>query len=129
MHTAVFEVLRPKNERAAERLGRRYVLDMEETRLTIRRSGVNRGPSVEVEDYPRPEDLIVAVKEKIKKRIHHGYVLIWCSEGWPLLDWMRELEHPIELRPGPTPGIQLELPFGDVAPADNVENPDGDGET
>jgi hypothetical protein len=113
VHIVVFEVLRPIHERAAERLGRRYVMGFEETRLTVQRSGPLRSPSIYVERYETHEDLITDVKEKIKRRVYHGYVLIWWSEDFPLLDWMRERECPIEHRTIVPPAIQLDLPHFD----------------
>jgi hypothetical protein len=110
MHIAVFEVLRPVHERAAERLGRRYVIGFEETRLTVQRSGPVRTPAVYGERYETPDELIAAVKEKIKRRVYHGYVLIWWSEEFPLLDWMHERACPIERRAIVPPAIQLDLP-------------------
>jgi hypothetical protein len=61
MHIAVFEVLRPIHERAAERLGRRYAIGLEETRLTVQRSGPLRTPSVYVERFETHEDLVADV--------------------------------------------------------------------
>ena len=110
MHIAVFEVLRPIHERAAERLGRRYVMGFEEARLTVQRSGPVRSPSVYVERFEAHEELINAVKEKIKRRVYHGYILIWWSEDFPLLDWMRERMCPVEQQAIVPPAIQLELP-------------------
>jgi hypothetical protein len=113
MHIAVFEVLRPVHERAAERLGRRYVMGFEETRLTVQRSGPLRSPSVYVERFETHEDLITDVKEKIKRRVYHGYVLIWWNKDFPLLDWMRERACPIEHQAIVPPVIQLDLPHFD----------------
>jgi hypothetical protein len=110
MHVAVFEVLQPVHERAAERLGRRYVIGFEDTHLTVQRSGPVRSPSVYVERYETHEKLVNAVKEKIKRRVYHGYVLIWWSANFPLLGWMRERECPIERRAIVPPAIQLDLP-------------------
>jgi hypothetical protein len=87
MHIAFFEVLRPVHERAAKRLGRRYVMGIEDARLTVQRSGPVRPPSVDVERYETHEELIAAVQEKIKRRVYYGYVLIWWTEDFPLLDW------------------------------------------
>jgi hypothetical protein len=113
MHIAVFEVLRPIHERAAERLGRRYVIGFEGTHLTVQRSGPARSPAVYVERYETQDELIAAVQEKIKRRVYHGYVLIWWSEDFPLLEWMRERARPIERRVIVPPAIQLDLPHLD----------------
>jgi len=113
MHIAVLEVLRPIHDRATERLGRRYVVAFEDTRLTVLRSGPNRPPSKYVEQFDTHEELIVNVKEKLKRRFYHGYVLIWWHQGFPLLNWIYDREYPVEYRAILPPGIQLELPFFD----------------
>jgi len=113
MHIAVFEVRRPVHERAEKRLGRRYALGFEATRLTVQRSGPVRPSSVHVEDFATHDDLLANVKDKLKRRIYHGYALIWWSEEFPLLDWLREQGCPVEHRAIIPPGIQLQLPLRD----------------
>lgn len=113
MHIAVFEVTQPVHERAEKRLGRRYALGFEATRLTTQRSGPVRPSSVHLEDFATHDDLLANVKDKLKRRIYHGYTLIWWSGGFPLLPWLREQECPVEHRAIIPPGIQLELPLLD----------------
>ena len=59
------------------------------------------------------EDLLANVKDKLKRRIYHGYALIWWSDGFPLLAWLRDQGCPVEYRAITPPGIQLELPLPD----------------
>ena len=113
MDIAVLQVLYPKDKRAAERLGRRYVIGIEETRLTVHRSGPARSPSVYIDRFETHDALLTALQEKLKRRFYNGYVLIWWSDGFPLLEWIRERAYPIEYRPTLPPAIQLELPLID----------------
>ena len=110
MDIAVFQVLYPKDERAAERLGRRYVIGLEKARLTVHRSGPTRPPSAYVERFETHDALIANLQEKLKRRFRNGYVLIWWSDGFPLLEWIRERAYPIEYHPALPPAMQLELP-------------------
>jgi hypothetical protein len=70
-------------------------------------------PSVYAERFETQEDLLADAKEKIKRRVYHGYVLVWWSEDFPLLGWMRERACPIEHRVIAPPAIQLDLPHVD----------------
>ena len=117
IHIAVFEVLHPVHERAAERLGRRYVVGFEDTQLTMQRSRPLRSPAVYSERFATPVALLDKLKEKLVRRFYHGYVLIGWSEGFPLLDWIYERDYAVEPRIILTPAIQLELPFGDLPEA------------
>lgn len=113
MHIAVFEVIRPVHDRAEKRLGRRYALGFGATRLTVQRSRPVRPSSVHVENFPTHDDLLANVKDKLKRRIYHGYVLIWWNDGFPLLAWLRcqdQFEIPQNDR---VENPQLELPFPD----------------
>ncbi len=118
MHIAVFEVLQPIHDRAEERLGRRYAIGFEETRLTVQRSGPIRSPSVSVERFATHEDLLANVREKLKRRACNGYVLNWWSEGFPLLGWLRDRAYPTEFRAIVPSGIQLEFPLWDWSGTD-----------
>ena len=95
MDIAVFQVLYPKDDRAAERLGRRYVMGLEENRLTVLRSGPTRSPSVYTDRFETHDALLTALQEKLKRRFYNGYVLIWWSDGFPLLEWIREHAYPM----------------------------------
>lgn len=111
MHIAVFQVLHPTHPRAAERLGRQYVLAFQEPVLKVLRSGPQRTPSLHVERFDTPHALLLNVIGKIKLRFYHGYTLVWWSEGFPLLAWIQAQGYPIERRDVMPLGIQLELPF------------------
>ena len=111
MHIAAFQVLRPIHARAAERLGRRYIIAFEATTLVVLRSGQERAASFHSEKFPSHPDLIVNVTEKIRRRFSNGYVLIWWSEGFPLIEWIQERGYAVECREFYPPGIQLELPM------------------
>lgn len=118
MHTAVPEVLRPIHDRAEERLGRRHVIGLGETRLTVQRRGPIRSPSVYMECFATHEDLLANVRQKLRRRACNGYALIWWSEGFPLLGWLRDRAYPIEFRAIVPSGIQLELPLWDWSGTD-----------
>ena len=111
MHIAVFEVLRPSQPPSLSRLGRRYTVGFEDTVLTVVRTGPVRPSSVHVERFARYEELVGTVQEKLKRRFRHGYVLVWWTEDFPLLGWIREHDWPVEPRKVVVPGIQLELPL------------------
>lgn len=111
MHIAVFQVLNPTNPRAAERLGRQYVLAYQELVLKVLRCGPHRAPSLHEERFDTQQELLLNVLQKIKRRFYNGYVLVWWSEGFPLLQWIQDQEYPIEHQTVLPPGIQLDLPF------------------
>ena len=73
------------------------------------RSGPTRSPSVYVERFETHDALIANLQEKLKRRFRNGYVLIWSSDGFPLLEWIRARAYPIEYHPALPPAIQLEL--------------------
>lgn len=58
MRIGVFEVVRPIHDRAERRLGRRYVMGFDDTRLTVQRSGPVRPSAVYVEDFPTYKDVL-----------------------------------------------------------------------
>jgi hypothetical protein len=111
MQIAVFEVLRPIHDRAQERLGRHYVLAVNELTLTVLRAGPYQGYSQHVDHFDNEAELREAVEEKLKRRIYHGYILVWWSDGFPWLDWLRDMACPVEWHELPPLGIQLELPW------------------
>ena len=111
MHIAVFQVLHPTNPRATERLGRQYVLAYQELVLKVLRSGPHRVPSLHEETFETPQAVLQNLTQKITRRFYTGYVLVWWSEGFPLLQWIRDQEYPIEHQTVLPPGIQLDLPF------------------
>jgi len=96
MHIAVFQVLHPIHPRAAERLGRQYVLAYQELVLKVLRRGPHRAPSLHEEKFDTPNELLLNVTQKIKRRFYHGYVLVWWSEDFPLLQWIQDQDYPIE---------------------------------
>jgi hypothetical protein len=112
MHIAVFEVLYPTHPNAFIRMGRRYTVGFEDTMLTVVRSGPVRPSSVHVERFGSEDELLENVREKLKRRFRHGYVLVWWTEEFPLLAWIGEHGWPVEPRTVLVPGIQLELPLG-----------------
>ena len=111
MFIAVFDVLHPIHERAAERLGRQYILAVDDLTLTTLRGGRNRGFSLHIEHFDTPDELQADVEEKLKRRIYHGYVLTWWSAECPWLEWLQARECPIQRRESQPVGIQLELPI------------------
>ena len=113
MHIAVFQVLYPDHPNASMRLGRGYTVGFEDTVVTVIRSGPVRPSSVYVERFGSNEELLGNVREKLKRRFRHGYVLVWWTEDFPLLKWIRERGWPVEPRAVLVPGIQFELPFLD----------------
>lgn len=111
MQLAVFEVLRPVHARARERLGRQYVLAVHELTLTVLRAGPNQTYSRHVDHFDTEATLSTAVEEKLKRRIYHGYVLIWWNDAFAWLDWLREHQCLLEWRELQPVGIQLALPW------------------
>ena len=75
------------------------------------RSGPNRAASLHVEEFASYQELLLNVIQKIKRRVYNGYVLVWWSEGFPLVEWMQEQGCPIERQELILPGVQLDLPL------------------
>jgi 8-oxo-dGTP diphosphatase len=116
---AIFEVVNDDSAKRQKRLGRKYVLvtqfdplSDQQYILVTHRSGLHRHAPDEIELFMNHEQMIRRAQQKAARRFYNGYVLTYWDENFPLLQWFKVKNYPMQkMTHTQTYDIQLRLPL------------------